>query len=74
MSLSNTDLYPQFVVFIYSADSSGHLVELLRLCLASNRSEALEGIEVFKKDCFSSPLPDGLHPYFRLYHLTRAKI
>lgn len=74
MSLSNTDLYPQFLIMFYSADSSGHLVELLQLGLASNRSEALEGIEDFKKDCLSSPLPDGLIPVFRLYHLTRAKI
>lgn len=70
MSLSNSELYPQFLVLCYSADSSGHLVGLVGSDLAVNRLDALVRIENFKLLRFSA----GFHPAFRLYHLTRSKI
>lgn len=74
MSLSKTELYPQFLVLIYSAEKSGRLVELLEVGLASNFSDAVSGIE-YRKDYFSEDLASrGLLLKFRLYHLTRAKI
>lgn len=73
MSLSNTELYPQFLVLFYSADKSGRLVDLLEIGLAPNLSEAVSGIE-YRKLHFSDLLASrGLLPKVRLYHLTRAK-
>lgn len=74
MSLSNTELYPQFLVLFYSAEKSGRLVELLEIGLAANFSDAVSGIE-YRKLHFSEFLASrGLLPKVRLYHLTRAKI
>ena len=74
MSLSNTELYPQFLVLFYSAEKSGRLVELLELGLAPNFHVALSGIE-YRKLHFSEHLAShGLLLKVRLYHLTRAKI
>jgi hypothetical protein len=74
MSLSKTELYPQFLVLIYSAEKSGRLVELLEVGLAPNFSDAVSGIE-YRKLHFSEVLASrGLLLKVRLYHLTRAKI
>lgn len=74
MSLSNAELYPQFLVLFYSAEKSGRLVELLEICLAPNFSDVVSGIE-FRKLHFSEVLAsNGLLLKVRLYHLTRAKI
>lgn len=74
MSLSNTALYPQFLVLFYSAEKSGRLVELLEIGLAPNFSEAVSAIE-YRKLHFSEVLAsNGLLLKVRLYHLTRAKI
>lgn len=74
MSLSNTELYPQFLVLLYSAEKSGRLVELLEIGLAPNFSDAVSGIE--SRKLFFSDILDsrGLSVKVRLYHLTRAKI
>lgn len=74
MSLSKTELYPQFLVLIYSAEKSGRLVELLEVGLAPSFSDAVSGIE-YRKLQFSEVLAShGLLLKVRLYHLTRAKI
>lgn len=74
MSLSNTELYPQFLVLFYSAEKSGRLVDLLEIGLAPNFSDAVSGIE-YRKLHFSEVLASrGLLLKVRLYHLTRAKI
>ena len=74
MSLSNTELYPQFLVLFYSADNSGRLLELLEIGLAPNFHDAVSGIES-RKCLFSDVLVSrGLLLKVRLYHLTRAKI
>lgn len=74
MSLSNTELYPQFLVLFYSAENSGRLVELLEIRLAPNFHDAVSGIE-YRKLYFSEVLSShGLLLKVRLYHLTRAKI
>lgn len=74
MSLSNTELYPQFVVLFYSAEKSCRLVELLEICLASNFHDVVSAIE-YRKLVFSEVLaPHGLSLKVRVYHLTRAKI
>lgn len=74
MSLSNTELYPQFLVLFYSAEKSGLLVDLLEIVLAPNFSDAVSGIE-YRKRHFSEVLASrGLLLKVRLYHLTRAKI
>lgn len=74
MSLSNAELYPQFLVLFYSAEKSGRLVELLEIGLAPNFSDAVSGIE-FRKLHFSDVLAsNGLLLKVRLYHLIRAKI
>lgn len=74
MSLTNTELYPQFLVLLYSAEKSGRLVELLEIGLAPNFSDAVHGIE-YRKLHFSDVLASrGLLLKVRLYHLTRAKI
>lgn len=74
MSLSNTELYPNFLVLFYSAEKSGRLVELLEIGLAPNFSVAMSGIES-RKHYFSEDLASrGLLLKVRLYHLIRAKI
>lgn len=74
MSLSNAELYPQFLVLFYSAEKSGRLVELLEFGLAPSFSDAVSGIE-FRKLHFSDVLAsNGLLLKVRVYHLTRAKI
>lgn len=74
MSLSNTELYPQYLVLFYSAEKSGRLVELLEIGLAPNIRDAVSGIE-YRKLHFSDVLAsDGLLLKVRVYHLTRAKI
>lgn len=74
MNLTNTELYPQFLVLFYSAEKSGRLLELLEIGLAPNFSDALSGIE-YRKHHFSEDLASrGLLLKVRLYHLTRAKI
>lgn len=74
MSLSNSELYPQFLVLFYSAEKSGRLLELLEFGLASNSSDAVSAIE-YGKLLFSDVLAShGLSLKVRLYHLTRAKI
>lgn len=74
MSLSNTELYPQFLVLFYSAEKSGRLVELLEIGLAPNFSDAVFCID-YRKHHFSEVLSsNGLFLKVRLYHLTRAKI
>lgn len=74
MSLSKTELYPQFLVLIYSAEKSGRLVELLEVGLAPNFSDVVSGIE-YRKLHFSEVLAShGLIVKVRLYHLTRANI
>lgn len=74
MSLSNTELYPQFLVLFYSAEKSGRLVELLEIGLAPTFRDAFSGIE-YRKLHFSEFLDShGLLLKVRLYHLTRAKI
>lgn len=73
MSLSNTELYPQFLVLFYSAEKSGRLVDLLEIGLALNIRDAVSGIE-YRKLHFSDFLAsNGLLLKVRLYHLTRAK-
>lgn len=74
MSLSNTELYPQFLVLFYSAEKSGRLVELLEIGLAPNFREALSGIEYRKRFFLDSHALNGLSLKVRLYHLTRSKI
>lgn len=74
MSLSKSELYPQFLVLVYSAEKSGRLVELLEVGLAPSFSEAVSGIEyrnIYWSDVVASR---GLLIKVRLYHLTRAKI
>lgn len=74
MSLSNTELYPQFLVLFYSAEKSGRLVELLEIGLASNFHDAVSGID-YRKQHFCEVLSScGLMLKVRLYHLIRAKI
>lgn len=74
MSLSNAELYPQFLVLFYSAEKSGRLVELLEIGLAPNFHDAVSGIE-YRKLVFSEVLSShGLLLKVRVYHLTRAKI
>lgn len=74
MSLSNTELYPQFLVLLYSAEKSGRLVELLEIGLSPNYRDAVSGIE-YRKSHFSEVLAShGLVIKVRLYHITRAKI
>ena len=74
MSLSKTELYPQFLVLFYSAEKSGCLVELLEIGLAPNFSDAVSSIE-YRKLHFSEVLASrGLLLKVRLYHLIRAKI
>lgn len=74
MSLSNAELYPQFLVLCYSAEKSGRLVELLEIGLAPNFHDAVSGID-YRKLHFSEVLASrGLLFKARLYHLTRAKI
>lgn len=74
MSLSNNELYPQFLVLFYSAEKSGCLLELLEVVLAPNFSDALSGIE-YRKLHFSEVLDSrGLLLKVRLYHLIRSKI
>jgi len=74
MSLSNAELYPQFLVLLYSAEKSGRLVELLEVVLATNLSDAVSGIN-YRKHYFSEVLAsNGFLLKVRLYHLTRAKI
>ena len=73
MSLTNTELYPQFLVVFYSAEKSGRLVELLEIGLAPNFRYAVRGIE-FRKLHYTDVLASrGLVLKVRLYHLTRAK-
>lgn len=73
MSLSNSELYPQFLVLFYSAEKSGRLVELLENFLAPNFSDAVSGIE-YRMHNFSEVLASrGLLLKVRVYHLTRAK-
>ena len=73
MSLSNTELYPQFLVLVYSAEKSGRLVELLEIGLAPNFSDAVSGGES-RKLHFSEVLASrGLLVKVRFYHLIRAK-
>lgn len=74
MSLSNAELYPQYLVLLYSAEKSGRLVELLEIVLAPNIRDAVSSIE-YRKLHFSDVLAsDGLLLKVRFYHLTRAKI
>lgn len=74
MSLSNAELYPQFLVLFYSADKSGRLVKLLEFGLAPNFHDAVSGIE-YRKLHFSDVLAShGLSLKVRLYHLIRSKI
>lgn len=74
MSLTNTELYPQFLVLFYSAEKSGRLVELLEIGLAPNFKDAVSGIE-YRKCHFSDALASrGLLLKVRLYHLIRTKI
>lgn len=74
MSLSNTELYPQFLVLVYSAEKSGRLVELLDIGLSRNFHDAVSGID-YRKLYFSEVVSSrGLVLKVRLYHLTRAKI
>ena len=74
MSLSNAELYPQFLVLFYSAEKSGRLVELLEIGLAPNFSDAVSAID-YRKHYFSEFLAShGLSLKVRLYHITRAKI
>lgn len=73
MSLTNTELYPQFLVLFYSAEKCGRLVNLLEVGLAPNFHDAVSGIES-RKLYFSEFLAsNGLLLKVRLYHLTRAK-
>lgn len=74
MSLSNTELYPQFLVLFYSAEKSGRLVELLEIGLAPNFHDAVTGIELRKLEFSEVLASHGLLLKVRLYHLTRAKI
>lgn len=74
MSLSNAELYPQFLVLFYSAEKSGRMVELLEIGLASNFSDAVSDIECRKLHFLESLASCGLLLKVRLYHLTRAKI
>lgn len=74
MSLSNAELYPQFLVLYYSAEKSGRLVELLEIALVPNFHGAVYEIE-YRKLHFSEVLAShGLLLKIRLYHLTRSKI
>lgn len=74
MSLSNAELYPQFLVLFYSASNSGRLVELLEIGLAPNFHDVFSGIEYCKLH-FSEVLASrGLLLKVRVFHLTRAKI
>ena len=74
MSLTNTELYPQFLVLFYSAEKSGRLVELLEIGLAPNFQDAVSGIK-YRKCHFSDALASrGLLLKVRLYHLIRTKI
>lgn len=74
MSLSKSELYPQFLVLFYSAEKTGRLVDLLEIGLAPNFSDVVSGIE-YRKLHFSDVLASrGLLLKVRLYHLTRAKI
>lgn len=74
MSLSNAELYPQFLVLFYSAEKSGRLVELLEIGLAPNFHDAVSGIK-YRKHVFSERLAShGLLLKVRVYHLTRSKI
>lgn len=74
MSLSKSELYPQFLVLFYSAEKNGRLVELLEIGLAPSFHDAVNGIE-YRKLHFSDVLSSrGLLLKARLYHLTRAKI
>ena len=74
MSLSNAELYTQFLVMFYSAEKSGRLVELLEIGLASNFSDAVSGIDNSKHYLSELVASNGLLLKVRLYHLTRAKI
>lgn len=74
MSLSNAELYPQFLVMLYSAEKSGRLVDLLEIGLAPNFSDAVSGIEYRKLQFSEAVSSRGLSLKVRLYHLTRAKI
>ena len=74
MSLSNTELFPQFLVLFYSAEKSGRLVELLEIGLSPNFSDAVSGIEYCKLHFSEVLASNGLLLKVRLYHLTRAKI
>lgn len=74
MSLSNAELYPQFLVLFYSAEKSGRLVELLEICLAPSFHVAVSGIEYRKLAFLESLASHGLLLKVRVYHLTRAKI
>lgn len=73
MSLTNTELYPQFLVLFYSAEKCGRLVDLLEIGLASNFHDAVSGIE--SRKCYFSEFlaSHGLLLNVRLYHLIRAK-
>lgn len=74
MSLSSSELYPQFLVLFYSAEKSGRLVELMEIGLASNFSDVVHAIE-YRKLHFSDVLASrGLLLKVRIYHLSRAKI
>lgn len=74
MSLSKTELYPQFLVLFYSAEKSGRLVQLLEIGLAPTSHDAVGCIE-YGKLVFSDALASqGLLLKVRVYHLTRAKI
>lgn len=74
MSLSNAELYPQFLVLYYSAEKFGRLGELLEIGIASNFHDVVSAIE-YRKLVFSEVLAShGLLLKVRVYHLTRAKI
>lgn len=80
MSLSKASLYPQYLVLVFISDSSGRLVELHHMFLASNRRALQSEIEncanivraLLRSDAYDSFSAD-LSPSFRVYHLTRAK-
>lgn len=74
MSLSNTELYPQYLVLFYSAEKSGRLVDLLEIGLSPNFRDAVSGIEYRKSVLSEGLVPRGLSLKVRLYHLTRSKI
>ena len=81
MSLSKVSLYPQYLVLVFISDSSGRLVELHHMFLASNRCALESEIEncansvrsLLRSDAYDSYSAD-LSPSFRVYHLIRAKI